>query len=68
MTADRAVISAYHAHMHAHTPQYATVEKDGEWYMTHGDFVCRYLQLADCDRCPETVRLLAEVADTTKNK
>ena len=52
---------------HAHT-QYATVERNGEWFMTHTDFVCRYLQLTDSSSNPETIRLLADVADTTKNK
>ena len=52
---------------HTHI-QYATVERNGEWFMTHTDFVCRYLQLTDSSSNPETIRLLADVADTTKNK
>ncbi len=48
--------------------QYASVEKDEERYMTPQDFVCRYLKLVDPDCCQATVALLADVADTTKNK
>jgi solute carrier family 25 aspartate/glutamate transporter 12/13 len=47
--------------------KYATVEKDGEFFMTHEDFVCHYLQLADTDCLAETKSILARVADTTKN-
>ena len=47
--------------------QYATVEKDGELFLTHNDFVCHYLQLADSACHPETKLILARVADTTKD-
>uniref|UniRef100_A0A674JM83 Uncharacterized protein n=1 Tax=Terrapene triunguis TaxID=2587831 RepID=A0A674JM83_9SAUR len=48
--------------------QYATVEKDGEHYMTPGDFVQRYLGLyTDPNYNPETLQLLAGVADQTKD-
>ena len=47
--------------------QYATVHKDDTWYITNKDFVCRYLQLVDTDTSSETIKLLAEVADTTKD-
>ncbi|XP_043361215.1 calcium-binding mitochondrial carrier protein Aralar1 isoform X5 [Dermochelys coriacea] len=48
--------------------QYATVEKDGEHYMTPGDFVQRYLGLyTDPNYNPKTVQLLAGVADQTKD-
>ena len=47
--------------------QYATVEKDGQFFMTHNDLVCHYLQLADTDCLQETKLILARVADTTKN-
>ncbi|KAJ7345646.1 hypothetical protein JRQ81_001596 [Phrynocephalus forsythii] len=48
--------------------QYATVEKDGERYMTPGDFVQRYLGLyTDPQFNPQTVQLLAGVADQTKD-
>ena len=35
--------------------------------MTHDDFVCHYLQLADTDCLAETKSLLARVADTTND-
>ena len=35
--------------------------------MTHDDFVCHYLQLADVNCTPQTKLILARVADTTKN-
>lgn len=47
--------------------QYATVEKDGSWYITNKDFVCRYLQLVESNSSPEIIKLLAEAADTTKD-
>lgn len=48
--------------------QYASLEQDGEKYMTQKDFVCDYLQLADqsCDQ--DIIRLLADVAGTANNK
>uniref|UniRef100_A0A8C3FD87 Solute carrier family 25 member 12 n=1 Tax=Chrysemys picta bellii TaxID=8478 RepID=A0A8C3FD87_CHRPI len=47
---------------------YTTVEKDGEHYMTPGDFVQRYLGLyTDPNYNPETLQLLAGVADQTKD-
>ncbi|NXJ25147.1 CMC1 protein, partial [Dicrurus megarhynchus] len=48
--------------------QYATVEKDGEHYMTPEDFVQKYLGLhTDPHYNPKTVQLLAGVADQTKD-
>lgn len=35
--------------------------------MTYEDFVCHYLQLADTYTPTETIALLADVADTTKD-
>lgn len=35
--------------------------------MTHDDFVCHYLQLADVSSQPQTKLVLARVADTTRN-
>ncbi|NWY51891.1 CMC1 protein, partial [Chionis minor] len=47
---------------------YASVEKDGEHYMTPEDFVQKYLGLYADPRCnPKTVQLLAGVADQTKD-
>jgi solute carrier family 25 aspartate/glutamate transporter 12/13 len=43
------------------------VERDGEFFMTHEDFVCHYLQLADVNCQPQTKLVLARVADTTRN-
>ncbi|XP_054685275.1 electrogenic aspartate/glutamate antiporter SLC25A12, mitochondrial isoform X1 [Grus americana] len=48
--------------------QYASVEKDGEHYMTPEDFVQKYLGLYTDPRYnPKTVQLLAGVADQTKD-
>ncbi|XP_078537696.1 electrogenic aspartate/glutamate antiporter SLC25A12, mitochondrial [Lissotriton helveticus] len=48
--------------------RYASVEKDGESYMTPSDFVQKYLGLhTDQHFNPKTVQLLAGVADTTKD-
>ncbi|NXB83777.1 CMC1 protein, partial [Vidua chalybeata] len=47
---------------------YASVEKDGEHYMTPEDFVQKYLGLhTDPHHNPKTVQLLAGVADQTKD-
>ncbi|NXF09516.1 CMC1 protein, partial [Smithornis capensis] len=47
---------------------YASVEKDGEHYMTPEDFVQKYLGLhTDPQHNPKTVQLLAGVADQTKD-
>ncbi|KFO97068.1 Calcium-binding mitochondrial carrier protein Aralar1, partial [Calypte anna] len=47
---------------------YASVEKDGEHYMTPEDFVQKYLGLYTDPRYnPKTVQLLAGVADQTKD-
>ncbi|NXU53121.1 CMC1 protein, partial [Turnix velox] len=47
---------------------YASVEKDGEHYMTPEDFVQKYLGLhTDPRHNPKTVQLLAGVADQTKD-
>uniref|UniRef100_A0A8C6Q0J8 Solute carrier family 25 member 12 n=1 Tax=Nothobranchius furzeri TaxID=105023 RepID=A0A8C6Q0J8_NOTFU len=50
-------------------PQYASVvDKDGERFMTPGDFVQQYLGLqTQIHHNPKTVQLLAAVADTTKD-
>jgi hypothetical protein len=48
--------------------QYASVEKEGEWFMSHEDFVCRYLQLASPGDNTDTIRFLADVADTNKTR
>ncbi|XP_069717238.1 electrogenic aspartate/glutamate antiporter SLC25A12, mitochondrial [Phaenicophaeus curvirostris] len=48
--------------------QYASVEKDGEHFMSPEDFVQRYLGLYTDPRYnPKTVQLLAGVADQTKD-
>ncbi|KAK4817481.1 hypothetical protein QYF61_016488 [Mycteria americana] len=48
--------------------KYASVEKDGEHYMTPEDFVQKYLGLYTDPRYnPKTVQLLAGVADQTKD-
>ncbi|NWW96705.1 CMC1 protein, partial [Rhynochetos jubatus] len=48
--------------------QYASVEKDGEHYMTPEDFVQKYLGLYTDPRYnPKTVQLVAGVADQTKD-
>lgn len=49
--------------------QYASVvDKDGERFMTPGDFVQRYLGLhTQIHHNPKTVQLIAAVADTTKD-
>uniref|UniRef100_A0A8C3H872 Solute carrier family 25 member 12 n=1 Tax=Chrysemys picta bellii TaxID=8478 RepID=A0A8C3H872_CHRPI len=55
-------------HQKMSLPGYTTVEKDGEHYMTPGDFVQRYLGLyTDPNYNPETLQLLAGVADQTKD-
>lgn len=50
-------------------PQFASVvDKDGEKFMTPGDFVQRYLGLhTQIHHNPKTVQLIAAVADTTKD-
>uniref|UniRef100_A0A8V0ZPU4 Solute carrier family 25 member 12 n=2 Tax=Gallus gallus TaxID=9031 RepID=A0A8V0ZPU4_CHICK len=60
------------AHVYIYTPtlmrKYASVEKDGEHYMTPEDFVQKYLGLYTDPRYnPKTVQLLAGVADQTKD-
>lgn len=49
--------------------QYASVvDKDGERFMTPGDFVQRYLGIhTQIHHNPKTVQLIAAVADTTKD-
>lgn len=51
------------------SPQYASVaDKDGERFMTPGDFVQKYLGLqTQIHHNPKTVQLIAAVADTTKD-
>ncbi|XP_066544430.1 calcium-binding mitochondrial carrier protein Aralar1 [Amia ocellicauda] len=48
--------------------KHASVEKDGEHYMTPGDFVQKYMGLhTQPHHNPKTVQLIAGVADTTKD-
>ncbi|XP_030065635.1 electrogenic aspartate/glutamate antiporter SLC25A12, mitochondrial isoform X1 [Microcaecilia unicolor] len=48
--------------------QYASIEQDGEHYMTPSDFVQKYLGLySEPHHNPKTVQLLAGVADQTKD-
>ena len=51
------------------TVQHASVvDKDGEKFMTPGDFVQKYLGLhTQIHHNPKTVQLIAGVADTTKD-
>ncbi|XP_065883416.1 electrogenic aspartate/glutamate antiporter SLC25A12, mitochondrial-like isoform X2 [Dysidea avara] len=48
--------------------KYATVEKDGEKYLTYKNFVCDYLKLVDQETNSETIDLIAKIADTTKDR
>uniref|UniRef100_A0A8C6UGG8 Solute carrier family 25 member 12 n=1 Tax=Neogobius melanostomus TaxID=47308 RepID=A0A8C6UGG8_9GOBI len=49
-------------------PQYASVVQEGEHYMTPSNFVQSYLGLhAQPEHNPQTVELIAGVADTTKD-
>ena len=48
--------------------KYATVQHNGEWFMTHEDFVCRYLGLVNQRGNTKTIELFAGLADTTKRK
>ena len=44
------------------------MEQDGERFMSACDFICRFLGLIPVQNCnKETVRLLANVVDTTKD-
>lgn len=48
--------------------QYASVEKNGEFYMSPNDFVTRFLKiLGDGPPNPKTVQLLGGVVDQTKD-
>ncbi|KAM8978434.1 electrogenic aspartate/glutamate antiporter SLC25A13, mitochondrial [Sarcophilus harrisii] len=48
--------------------KYASVEKDGEFFMSPNDFINRYLNIfGDCQPNPETVELLGSVVDQTKD-
>ena len=48
--------------------QYASVQHDGELYMSGEDFICRYLGLIEGENVnKESVALLANVADTSKD-
>ena len=50
-------------------PQYATVELNGEKYMTLNDFVCKYLGLLDPELADqETMRRMGAMADTTQDE
>lgn len=49
--------------------QYASVEEDGEKFMSMEDYVCNYLQLLDKEWPNQnTVKRLAAMADTTKDE
>uniref|UniRef100_A0A4X2JTQ4 Solute carrier family 25 member 13 n=1 Tax=Vombatus ursinus TaxID=29139 RepID=A0A4X2JTQ4_VOMUR len=48
--------------------KYASVEKNGEFFMSPNDFINRYLNIfGDCQPNPETVELLGSVVDQTKD-
>ncbi|XP_037919362.1 calcium-binding mitochondrial carrier protein Aralar1 isoform X3 [Hermetia illucens] len=48
--------------------RYASVEKNGEHYMTSDDFVRKYLKIfTDSEYNEESVKLLAGIADTSKD-
>lgn len=48
--------------------QYASVEKNGEYFMSPHDFVTRYLKIMeDGVHDPNSVKLLAGVVDQTKD-
>ncbi|CAH0777344.1 unnamed protein product [Bemisia tabaci] len=49
--------------------KYATVEKDGELYMTDGDFIQTFLGVLppEANANPESVKLLAGIVDTSKD-
>ncbi|XP_043822853.1 calcium-binding mitochondrial carrier protein Aralar2 isoform X2 [Dromiciops gliroides] len=48
--------------------EYASVEKNGEFFMSPNDFINRYLNIfGDCQPNPETVELLGSVVDQTKD-
>lgn len=48
--------------------RYATLEKDGEKFMTAEDFVIKYLRLLDDKNYnTDTIRLLAAIVDTSKD-
>ena len=47
--------------------QYASVQKDGEMFMSGYDFIQRFLGLLPENYEPETLKLLAGAADTTKD-
>ena len=49
--------------------QYASVEVNGEKYMSLNDFVCKYLGLLDPELADqETMRRLGAMADTTQDE
>lgn len=48
--------------------QYASVEKNGEFFMSPNDFVTRYLNIfGESQPNPKTVELLSGVVDQTKD-
>lgn len=63
------VVSCVPTSPHSTHLQYASVvDKDGERFMTPGDFVQKYLGLhTQIHHNPKTVQLIAAVADTTKD-
>ncbi|XP_068985225.1 calcium-binding mitochondrial carrier protein Aralar1 isoform X1 [Bombus flavifrons] len=54
--------------LHEIFSQYASQEKNGEWFMTPSDFVRSYLGLyTNSDYNPDSVNLLAGIVDTSKD-
>lgn len=48
--------------------QYASIEKNGEFFMSPNDFVTRYLNIfGESQPNPKTVELLSGVVDQTKD-
>lgn len=55
-------------HLHEVFNKYASIEKNGERFMTPDDFVIRYLNILDGPNVnKDTVRLLASIVDTSKD-
>ncbi|XP_056656587.1 electrogenic aspartate/glutamate antiporter SLC25A13, mitochondrial isoform X2 [Monodelphis domestica] len=48
--------------------KYASIEKDGEFFMSPEDFLCRFLNIfGGCQPSPESLQLLGGVVDQTKD-
>lgn len=47
--------------------RYASVEKHGEKFMTHEDFIVKYLQLFSDNYAKKTAYLLGGILDTSKD-